>query len=813
MVAAALALLALLPQAFGQHNSTYKDYNVEPNPDLDPLCLGKVPLSFPDCQRGPLSKTLVCDSKATPYDRAAALISLFTLEELIDNSGNTSPGVPRLGLPPYMVWSEALHGLDRANFTDAGAYSWATSFPSPILTAAAFNRTLINQIASIISTQGRAFNNAGRFGLDVYSPNINSFRHPVWGRGQETPGEDAFTLAAVYAYEYITGIQGGVDPEHLKLAATAKHFAGYDIENWDNHSRLGNDVNITQQDLAEYYTPQFLVASRDARVHSVMCSYNAVNGVPSCSNSFFLQTLLRDTFSFVDHGYVSGDCGAVYGVFNPHGYAANESSAAADSIRAGTDIDCGTSYQFHFNESITTGAVARDDIERGLIRLYANLVRLGYFDGNSSSPYRSLSWSDVQKTDAWNISYEAAVEGIVLLKNDGTLPLSSSSGSNSSSSSKSVALIGPWANATTQMQGNYYGAAPYLISPIDAFTAAGYKVHHAIGTEISSNSTANFSAALSAARAADTIIFLGGIDNTIEAEAQDRSSIAWPGNQLELIHQLAAQEPSKPFIVYQMGGGQVDSSSLKSDPNVNALLWGGYPGQSGGFALRDILTGARNPAGRLTTTQYPAAYAQSFSALDMNLRPDNKTNNPGQTYMWYTGEPVYEFGHGLFYTTFHAAASSSPSGNHTKSGAAADYTFNITTLTSRPHPHTTTVEQQPLLNFTAAIKNTGPRDSDYSALVYANTSSAGPAPYPNKWLVGFDRLGHIKKGETRVLTVPVAVDRLARVDERGDSVLFPGRYELALNNEREVVVSVELVGSPAVLKKWPLENQEILSDS
>nr|C0STH4.1 RecName: Full=Probable exo-1,4-beta-xylosidase xlnD; AltName: Full=1,4-beta-D-xylan xylohydrolase xlnD; AltName: Full=Beta-xylosidase A; AltName: Full=Beta-xylosidase xlnD; AltName: Full=Xylobiase xlnD; Flags: Precursor [Aspergillus aculeatus]BAH30675.1 beta-xylosidase [Aspergillus aculeatus] len=804
MAVAALALLALLPQALGQHNSSYVDYNVEANPDLFPQCLDTISLSFPDCQSGPLSKNLVCDSTASPYDRAAALVSLFTLEELIANTGNTSPGVPRLGLPPYQVWSEALHGLGRANFTDNGAlHAGRPSFPSPILSAAAFNRTLINQIASIISTQGRAFNNAGRFGLDVYSPNINTFRHPVWGRGQETPGEDAYTLTAAYAYEYITGIQGGVNPEHLKLAATAKHFAGYDIENWDNHSRLGNDVNITQQDLAEYYTPQFLVAARDAHVHSFMCSYNAVNGVPSCSNTFFLQTLLRDTFSFVDHGYVSGDCGAVYGVFNPHGYAANEPSAAADAILAGTDIDCGTSYQYHFNESITTGAVARDDIERGFIRLYANLVELGYFDGNSSSsnPYRSLGWPDVQKTDAWNISYEAAVEGIVLLKNDGTLPLASpSEGKN-----KSIALIGPWANATTQLQGNYYGDAPYLISPVDAFTAAGYTVHYAPGTEISTNSTANFSAALSAARAADTIVFLGGIDNTIEAEAQDRSSIAWPGNQLELISQLAAQKSDdQPLVVYQMGGGQVDSSSLKFNAKVNALLWGGYPGQSGGLALRDILTGARAPAGRLTTTQYPAAYAESFSALDMNLRPNETTQNPGQTYMWYTGEPVYAFGHGLFYTTFNASSAQA---------AKTKYTFNITDLTSAAHPDTTTVGQRTLFNFTASITNSGQRDSDYTALVYANTSTAGPSPYPNKWLVGFDRLAAVaKEGGTAELNVPVAVDRLARVDEAGNTVLFPGRYEVALNNEREVVVEVELVGEQVVLLKWPEEVQGVAGD-
>jgi beta-D-xylosidase 4 len=293
------ALAALTPTIVAQDNSTYRDYDTWPNPDLYPQTLAHVPYSFPSCTSGPLSNTLVCDTSASAHDRAAALVSLMTLEELISSTGNVIPAIPRLGLPNYNVWSEALHGLDRANFTAEGDYSWATSFPSPILTMAALNRTLINQIGGIISTQGRAFNNDGRYGLDAYAPNINAFRHPVWGRGQETPGEDAYCLCGTYAYEYITGMQGGVDPEHLKVVATAKHYAGYDIESWNNHSRLGNDLTITPQDLSEYYTPQFLTATRDARVHSVMCSYNAVNGVPSCSNSFFLQTLLRDSWNFV----------------------------------------------------------------------------------------------------------------------------------------------------------------------------------------------------------------------------------------------------------------------------------------------------------------------------------------------------------------------------------------------------------------------------------------------------------------------------------------------------------------------------------
>lgn len=787
-VALLAVLAALLPTTLGQANTTYVDYSKEPQPNLDAQTLATIRLSFPDCEKGPLSKTLVCDTSARPYDRAAALVSMFTFEELVNHTGNTIPAVPRLGLPPYQVWSESLHGLDRAYWADSGEYSWATSFPMPILTMAALNRTLINQIAGIISTQGRAFNNVGRYGLDVYAPNINAFRAPVWGRGQETPGEDAYCLCSSYAYEYITGIQGGVDPEHLKLVATAKHYAGYDIENWHEHSRLGNDMNITQQDLSGYYTPQFLTAVRDARTHSIMSSYNAINGVPSSANSFLLQTLLRESWNFVEDGYVSSDCDAVYNVFNPHGYAANITGAAADALRAGTDINCGTSYQYHLNGSFVQGEISRSEIELAVIRLYSNLASLGYFDGNSSQ-YRNLNWNDVTSTDSWNIAYEAAVEGIVLLKNDGTLPLSTDI--------NSAALIGPWGNATQQMQGNYYGPAPYLISPLAALEASNMDVNYALGTNISSQSTDGFAAAKDAAKKSDAIIFAGGIDNTIEAEGMDRANITWPGNQLELIKELS--QLGKPLIVLQMGGGQVDSSSLKANKNVNALIWGGYPGQSGGQALLDIITGKRAPAGRLTATQYPAKYALQFPAIDMNLRPHGR--NPGQTYMWYTGEAVYEFGHGLFYTTFETSL------DHSKCRSKKS-SFDIVDLLSRPHVGYNVPEQRPFLDFAVTVTNTGDVTSDYTAMLFANTT-AGPSPRPLKWLAGYDRLGSLAPHTSQTMKIPVSLENVARTDSLGNRVIYPGRYELALNNERSAVLSFTLTGDETVLAKWPLAKQEI----
>lgn len=769
--------------AVAQNNMSYYDYTTNANPQLTSRTLQTIPLSFPSCRDSPLADILVCNTSANAWDRASALISMFTLEELVNNTVNTAPGVPRLGLPPYEVWNEALHGLSHFYQPDEGDFSWVTAFPQPITSMASMNRSLIHQIGSIISTQGRAASNAGKYGLDVYSPNINGFRSPVWGRGQETPGEDAFFLTSLYAYEYITAMQGGVGPTIPKLVTVAKHFAGYDIESWHNHSRLGNDVNITQQDLAGYFTPQFRTAVMQAKAKGLMCSYNAVNSEASCSNSFFLQTLLRETWGFGD-GFVSGDCGAVYGVFNPHMSANTRVGGSAAALLAGTDIDCGTEFAYYLEDALAQGDVSRDDIEQALTRLYSQLVQQGYFDGNSSL-YRDLSWDDVLTTDSWNISYEAAVEGIVLLKNDGTLPLKQNS---------SVALVGPYANATTEMLGNYFTTPPYTISPLDAFQISGRTVRYALGTGISSANTTFFGEALEAARSSDVIVFVGGIDNTIESEALDREDIRWPGNQLELIDQLS--QLGKPVVVSQMGGGQVDSSELKANDNVNSIIWGGYPGQSGGQALYDLISGKRAPAGRLVTTQYPASYADDFYQLDMDLRPSGK--NPGQTYMWYTGEPVYPFGHGLFYTTFQDRLAGT---------ATANSTYNVTEFFTQPHSNFEFIEQKPLLTFHATVTNTGSTASDYSAMLFASTTG-GPAPRPIKWLVGITREAELAPGKSCAVAIDVPVGALARAAENGDLVVYPGEYELALNNERSVVKKFTLTGEGVTVAKWPSDERQ-----
>ncbi|TCD62590.1 hypothetical protein EIP91_006664 [Steccherinum ochraceum] len=741
-------------------------------------------VGFPDCTQAPLKGNAVCDTSKDPITRASALVALFTVPELINNTVNASPGVPRLGLPAYNWWQEALHGVATSpgvTFAPSGDFSHATSFPQPITMGAAFDDDLIHSVASVVSTEARAFNNAGRAGLDFWTPNINPFKDPRWGRGQETPGEDPFH-SAKYVYSLITGLQGGLDPKpYYKIVADCKHFAAYDIEDWEGNVRYGFNAVVSQQDLSEYYTPPFQTCVRDAKVGSVMCSYNAVNGIPSCANTFLLQTVLRDTWGFDETRWVTSDCDAVGNVFTDHHYVATGAEASAVTLKAGTDIDCGTTFSQNLPSAFNQSMVDEDDLRRALTRQYASLVRLGYFDPASNQPFRQLGWSDVNVPSAQQLAYTAAVEGLVLLKNDGTLPLQKSV--------KKIALVGPWANATTLLQGNYFGVAPYIISPLLGAQNSGFEVEYVLGTNVTGNSTAGFADALAAAKSADAVIFAGGLDETVEREEIDRTTITWPGNQLDLITQLAGA--GKPTVVLQFGGGQIDDSALKANKKVNAILWGGYPGQSGGQAVFDVLTGKASPAGRLPITQYPADYVNQVPMTDMSLRPS--ATNPGRTYRWYTGTPIFEYGFGLHYTTF-----------NTKFSGAAEKSYNIQTLLSQ-NKHVQFLDLAPFHTFQVEVKNTGKMTSDYVALLFAS-GSFGPSPRPNKSLVAYDRVKNIRPGQTADATLAVTLGALARADENGDFRLYPGTYKLTLDTPGLISTTFTLTGQTGLITSWPKDN-------
>lgn len=385
---------------------------------------------------------------------------------------------------------------------------------------------------------------------------------------------------------------------------------------------------------------------------------------------------------------------------------------------------------------------------------------------------------------AQDLALKAAQEGIVLLKNDGLLPLSLDRVS-------SIALIGSWANATEQMQGNYYGIAPYLHSPLYAAEQLGIKVNYAEGASQSNPTTDDWGEEYTAAEESDVIIVVGGIDNDIESEELDRVAIAWSGPQLDMITKLATY--GKPVIVVQMGAGQLDSTPLISNANISALLWGGYPGQSGGTALFDIIAGAVAPAGRLPITQYPARYTSEVPMTDMALRPSS--TSAGRTYKWYNGTAVFPFGFGLHYTNFSASIPSPPADS-----------FAIADLISACGNATSKLDLCPFTTLAVDVSNDGSVASDFAALAFL-TGSFGPAPYPKSSLVAYQRLHDIEPGSSQTAQLNLTLGSLVRVDENGDKVLYPGDYSVVIDVPDAPLANVNftLTGDEAgsVIERWP----------
>ncbi|KAH7379267.1 glycoside hydrolase superfamily [Phaeosphaeria sp. MPI-PUGE-AT-0046c] len=738
---------------------------------------------FPDCTSGRIANETICDKLATPLERAKSLVALYTLEEKINATSSGSPGVERLGIPPYQWWSEGLHGIagPYTNFSDNGEYSYSTSFPQPILMGAAFDDALITAVGKAISTEARAFNNANRTGLDFWTPNINPFRDPRWGRGQETPGEDPYHLSS-YVRALIQGLQGDASDPYKRVVATCKHFAGYDIEDWNGNLRYQNDVQISQQDLVEYYLPSFESCVR-SNVGAFMCTYNALNGVPTCADPWLLQTILREHWGFnATQQWVTSDCDSIQNVYLPHQWSDSREGAAADSLNAGTDLDCGTTMQLHLPGAFEQGLTNETVLDQALVRQYSSLVQVGWFDAAADVPYRQLGWDAVATNASQQLARRAATEGIVLLKNDGVLPLDLDV-------STSVGLFGDWANATDQLLGNYAGISTYLHSPLYALRQLNVTVNYAGGKpggqgDPTTNSWLPLKPAMDAS---DVLIYVGGIDNSVEEEGHDRTSLQWTGAQLDVIGQLA--DTGKPVIVVSMGGGQIDSSPISNNPNISALLWAGYPGQDGGPAILDIITGKVAPAGRLPQTQYPSSFIAQVPMTDMALRPSE--HNPGRTYKWFQGSAVYEFGYGLHYTNFTASITSK-----------IQDSYAISDLTSSCNQ--TYMDQCPFMSVSVNVNNIGNTTSDYVSLGYI-AGNHGPSPQPKKSLVAYQRLFGIGGGQTKTAYLNLTLASLARVDEMGNKVLYPGQYNLMIDNAPLAMVNFTLNGDErgAMLEQWP----------
>ncbi|KAL3727786.1 hypothetical protein ACJRO7_032521 [Eucalyptus globulus] len=688
--------------------------------------------------------------------RVRDLIGRLTLQEKIRLLVNNAAAVPRLGIQGYEWWSEALHGVSNVGpgTRFGGAFPGATSFPQVITTAASFNSSLWEEIGRVVSDEARAMYNGGMAGLTYWSPNVNVFRDPRWGRGQETPGEDP-VMAGKYAASYVRGLQGNVG-NRLKVAASCKHYTAYDLDNWNGVDRYHFNARVSKQDLEDTYNVPFKACVVDGKVASVMCSYNQVNGVPTCADPNLLKNTIRGQWRL--NGYIVSDCDSVGVLYENQHYTTTPEDAAADTIRAGLDLDCGPG-----------GKMAEAEVDLALANTITVQMRLGMFDGEpSAQPYGNLGPRDVCTPAHQQLALEAARQGIVLLKNQGqALPLSARR-------HRLIAVIGPNSDVTVTMIGNYAGVACGYTSPLQGIGRYSRTVHQPGCAGVACTSNQLFGRAEVAARHADATILVMGLDQSIEAEFRDRTGLLLPGHQQELVSRVAMASRG-PTILVLMSGGPIDVSFAKNDPRVAAIVWAGYPGQAGGQAIADVLFGTVNPGGKLPVTWYPQEYVAKVPMTNMNMRANPAKGYPGRTYRFYKGPVVYPFGYGMSYTSYRHSLVEAPTQVSVPVASLSAAYRNSSLLSAGIRAAHVNCDPASL-GFHVDIENTGSMDGTHTLLVFST-------PPEGKWsparqLIGFEKV-HVSAGSQRRVRIDVRVcEHLSVVDEFGIRRIPIGEHKL-----------------------------------
>ncbi|MBA0765125.1 hypothetical protein Gotri_014375 [Gossypium trilobum] len=511
-----------------------------------------------------------------------------------------------------------------------GTIQSATSFPQVILTAASFDA---------VGIEARAIYNAGQaMGMTFWAPNINIYRDPRWGRGQETPGEDPL-VSGKYAVSFVRGIQGdsfegGKLGQHLQASACCKHFTAYDLDNWKGVKRFVFNAKVSLQDLADTYQPPFQSCIQQGKASGIMCAYNRVNGVPNCADYNLLSKTARGQWGF--NGYITSDCDAVAIIHEDQGYSKLPEDAVADVLKAGMDVNCGTYLKKYTKSAIEKRKLPVSKIDRALHNLFSVRIRLGLFDGNPvKQPYGTIGSDKVCSQEHRNLALEAARNGIVLLKNtDKLLPLSKTK-------TTSLAVIGPNANSAKTLVGNYAGPPCKPVTPLQGLQSYVKDTRFHQGCNAVNCSSAFIAQSVKIAKGADHVVLVMGLDQTQESEDHDRVDLLLPPKQQNLISRIA-RVAKNPVILVLLSGGPVDISFAKNDQHIGSVLWAGYPGEAGGRALAEIIFGDHNPGGRLPVTWYPQSYV-NVPMTDMRMRPEPSSSYPGRTYRFYQGPKVFEF--------------------------------------------------------------------------------------------------------------------------------------------------------------------------
>ncbi|KAK7275747.1 hypothetical protein RIF29_16869 [Crotalaria pallida] len=732
-----------------------------------------------------------CNPKLSITQRAKDLVSRLTLDEKLSQLVNSAPSIPRLGIPSYQWWNEALHGVADAGKGIAfnGTIKSATIFPQVILTAASFDPSLWYQISKAIGTEARAVYNAGQAeGMTFWAPNINIFRDPRWGRGQETPGEDPL-VTAKYAVAYVRGLQGdsfqgGRLGDRLQASACCKHFTAYDLDHWRGIDRFVFNARVTLQDLADTYQPPFQSCIVQGRASGVMCAYNRVNGVPNCADFNLLTETARKKWNF--HGYITSDCAAVSIIHDEQGYAKTAEDAIADVLKAGMDVECGDYITKHGKSAVLQKKVPVYQIDRALQNLFSIRIRLGLFDGNPSKlPFGMIGPNQVCSKQHLLLALEAARNGIVLLKNTkALLPLPKLN------PSISLAVIGPNANASSlAVLGNYFGRPCKLVTLLQGFQHyARNAVYHPGCNDGPQCASAQIEQAVEVAKKADYVVLIMGLDQSQERESHDRDQLDLPGKQQELINSVA-KASKRPVILVLLSGGPVDITFAKFDNKIGGILWAGYPGELGGLALAQIIFGDHNPGGRLPITWYPKDFIR-VPMTDMRMRADPSSGYPGRTYRFYTGPKVYEFGYGLSYSKYSYEFVSVTKNNiHINQSSTHLTVENSETirykLVSELGEETC---QSASVSVTLGVTNNGTMAGKHPVLLFMRQAKQRNGN-PMKQLVGFQSV-KLDAGEKVQLGFELSpCEHLSRANEAGLKVIEEGSY-LLLAGEEEYPINI-----------------------
>jgi beta-glucosidase len=667
-----------------------------------------------------------------PVDaRVNDLLKQLTLPEKISLLGYRSKAVPRLGIPAYNWWNEALHGVARAGN--------ATIFPQAIGMAATFNNELMLQSADAISTEARAkYNLAVKkdqrlqyMGLTFWSPNINIFRDPRWGRGQETYGEDPF-LTATMGSAFVRGMQGN-DKNHLKTAACAKHLAVHSGPEKDRHTF---NAIVNEKDLRETYLYAFKKLV-DNGTEAVMCAYNRVNGEPCCTGNTLLRSILRDEWKF--KGHVVTDCWALEDIFSRHKVLPDGVQTAAAAIKAGVNMDCSNLLQDDVMKAVERKLLTEQEVDSALAPVLRTQIKLGFFDDAAVSPYASYGEDSVANEYHRSLSRTMAQQSLVLLKNDkNILPLDKNK-------YPAIMIVGPNAASIDVLMGNYHGVSDKAVNFVEGITKAvdaGTRIEYDMGCDY--RDTTHFGGIWAASNANVTIAVLGFTpvyegedgDAFLADGGGDKKNLSLPAAHIAFLKALR-KGTKTPIITVINSGGAVDISAIA--PYSDAIIMAWYPGQEGGNALADILFGKVSPSGRLPVTFY-----NSFS----DLPAYDDYNMQGRTYRYYSGRVQYPFGFGLSYTSF-----------------AYEWI------------------KQPVLNkdeisFSIKLKNTGNHNGDEVVQVYIEYPSLPGMPV--KELKAFRRLPVNKNGEAQA-TFSIPVSELKKWDLQNRTwQLYQGNYKIVV---------------------------------